>query len=42
MKYFKKPKYKLDAKKIPIKQEKDLEGEELFREMLKGKRRKAR
>ena len=42
MKYFKKPKYKLDAKKVQMKEEKDLEGEEIFREMLRDKKRRAR
>jgi hypothetical protein len=42
MKYYKRPKYKLDPKKVQTKQERELEGEDLFREMLRDKKRKAR
>ncbi len=42
MKYYKKLKYKLDIKKVEVKKEKDLEGEEIFKAMLREKRRKAR
>ena len=42
MKYYKKPKYKTDVKKISMKAEKDLTGEELYKEILRDKRRKMR
>jgi len=42
MKIYKKPKYKVDVKKIPVQSERDLSGEELYKEILREKRRKAR
>jgi hypothetical protein len=42
MKYYKKPKYRLDARKVPEKTERDLTEEELYREILREKRKKAR
>lgn len=40
MKYSKKPKYKLDRKKITIRDEKDLTPRELYEEILRSKQRK--
>jgi len=40
VKYGKKPKYKLDPKRFEVKDEKDLEGEDLFREIMREKRKR--
>ena len=42
MRYFKKPKYKLDKDKTLLKQDKDLTVEELYKLRLRDKKRIAR
>lgn len=42
MKYIRKPKYKLDKKKVWAKPKKDLTPEELYKELLRSKIRKRR
>lgn len=42
MRYIKKPKYKLDRKKVIAKPKRDLTPEELYKELLRSKIRKRR